>query len=76
MIIRSKSVSCSVVSDSLQLMDCSLPGFSVHEILQAGILELPCPSPGDLPNPGIESSSPELQEILYCLELPGKPVII
>ena len=29
----------SVVSDSLQLHDCSLPGFSVHGIVQAGILE-------------------------------------
>ena len=31
--------SCSVVSDSLQPMDCSLPGSSVHRILQARILE-------------------------------------
>ena len=32
-------------------MDCSLPGFSVHGILQTRILEsgLPFPSPGDLP---------------------------
>ena len=40
-------VSCSVVSDSLQLMDCSPPGSSVHGILQARILSgLSCPSPG------------------------------
>ena len=32
-------VSCSVVSDSLQFMDCSPPGSSVCEILQARILE-------------------------------------
>ena len=31
-------VSRSVVSDSLQPMDCSPPGSFVHEILQAGIL--------------------------------------
>ena len=31
----------------------SLPGSSVHGILQARILGLPCP-PGDLPNPGIK----------------------
>ena len=31
--------SCSVVSDSCDRMDCSLPGFSVHGILQARILE-------------------------------------
>ena len=34
-----KSVSCSAVSDSLDSMDCSLPGSSVHGILQARILE-------------------------------------
>ena len=40
-------------------MDYSLPDSSVHGILQAGILEwLPFPTPGDLPNPGIEPTSP------------------
>ena len=39
-------------------MDYSLPGSSVHGILQARILEwLPFPSPGDLPDPGIEPTS-------------------
>ena len=33
-------VSHSVVSDSCDTMDCSLPGFSVHRILQARVLEL------------------------------------
>ena len=33
------SVSCSVVSDSCDPMDCSLPGSSVHGILQARIQE-------------------------------------
>ena len=33
------SVSCSVVSDFCDPMDCSLPGSSVHEILQARKLE-------------------------------------
>ena len=32
-------VSCSVVSDSCDPMDCSPPGSSVHGILQAKILE-------------------------------------
>ena len=42
-------------------MDCSLPGPSVHGILQARILEwVPCPSPGDLPNLGIEPRSRRL----------------
>ena len=36
-------------------MDCSLPGSSVHGILQARILEwLPFPPPGDLPDSGIK----------------------
>ena len=36
-------------------MDCSPPGCSVHGFSQASILNgLPFPSPGDLPNPGIE----------------------
>ena len=38
-------------------MDCSPPGSSVWGILQARILELPCPSPGDLPDPGIKPRS-------------------
>ena len=38
------------------------PGFSVHGISQAGIVNrLPFPSPGDLPNLGIEPTSPALQ---------------
>ena len=51
--------SCPSLCD---LMDCSPPGSSVHGILQARILEwLPFPSPGDLPDPGVESGSPALQ---------------
>ena len=34
-----KSISHSVVTNSLRPMDCSLPGSSVHRILQARILE-------------------------------------
>ena len=36
----------------------SLPGSSVHKILQAGILEwVAIPPPGALPDPGIEPAS-------------------
>ena len=42
-------------------------------ILQAGMLELPCPPPGDLPNPGTESRSPALQAESLLSELPEKP---
>ena len=40
-------------------MDCSLPGSSVHGILQAKNTGA-FPSPGDLPNPGIEPKYPTL----------------
>ena len=43
-------------------------------ILQAIILErVACPSPGDLPNPGIEPRSPTLQVDYLSAELQGKP---
>ena len=43
-------------------MDYSPPGSSIHGILQASYWSgLPFPSPGDIPNPGIETSSPALQ---------------
>ena len=34
---------------------------------------LPCPPPGDLPNPGIEPRSPALQADSLLFEPPGKP---
>ena len=34
---------------------------------------LPFPSPGDLPNPGIEPRSPALQTGSFATELQGKP---
>ena len=40
-------------------MECGPPGSSVHRILQARTLEwVATPSPGDLPNPGMEPVSP------------------
>ena len=40
-------------------MDCSLPGSSVHGIIQARILEwVAMPCPGDHPDPGIEPVFP------------------
>ena len=42
-------------------MDCSLPASSVHgTFIQEYWSGLPFPSPGDLPNPGIELGSPAL----------------
>ena len=55
-------------------MDYRLPGSSTHVILQARIVEwVAIPSPGDLPNLGIEPSSPALQADSLQTELWGKP---
>ena len=53
-------------------MDCKLPGSSVHGIsqYQSG---LPFPSPGDLPNAGIEPMSPALQVDSLPLSYQGRP---
>ena len=58
---KSESVSCSVVS-VCDPINYSLPGFSVHGILQAKILELVAVSfsPGDILDPGAEPKSPAL----------------
>ena len=56
----------------------STPGSSVHGISQARILgkkKLPFPSPGDLPNPGIELMSPALQANSLPLSHLGSPGI-
>jgi len=51
-------------------MDCSPPGSSVHRILQAKILEwVSIPFSRDLPDPGIEPTSPALQAYTYSLRL-------
>ena len=56
-------------------MDSSLPGSSVHRISQARILEWAAIScPGNLPNPGIESTSPALVGGFFTTEPPGKPI--
>ena len=70
-----ENVSCSVVSDSLwtpwtvaHQTPLSM-GFSRQEYWSG----LPFPSPGDLPNPGMEPGSPPLQADSLPSELPGKP---
>ena len=55
-------------------MDYSLPGSSIHGIFQAKYWSgLPFPSPEDLPDPGIEPGSPELQADALPSEPAGKP---
>ena len=63
------------MSDFSNAMDYSLPDASIHGILQASIL-LPCPSPEDLPEPGIEPGCPALQADSLPSEPPGKPQIL
>ena len=45
-------------------------GFSRQEYLSG----LPCPPPGDLPNPGIEHVSSALAGRFFTSETPGKPL--
>ena len=55
---------------------CGPMEHTAHGILQAGILEwVAFPSPGDIPNPGIEPRSPALQVDSLPSGPPGKPQI-
>ena len=51
------SQSCPTLWDP---MDCSLPSSFVHRIFQARIPKLPFPTLGNLPDPGIQTTSPAL----------------
>ena len=64
-------LSCPVVSDS---MECSLPGYPVHGILQANNtgVDFHFLLQGNLPNPGIKHWSPALQTDSLPTELPTK----
>ena len=54
---------------------CNSMDYTVHGILQARILEYwsRFPSPGDLPNTGIEPRSPTMQVDSLPAKPPGKP---
>ena len=73
--MKLSSIKCAVLSQScLTLcdpMDCSMPGSSVHGILPEYWNVLPCPPPGDLPDPGIKPGSPALQADYLLSEPPG-----
>ena len=60
-------------------LDCKLPGYSVHGIIQVEYWSgLPFPPPGDLPNSGIEPqipATPALAGRCFPTELPGKPIM-
>ena len=64
--------SCPTICDP---MDRNLPGYSVHGILQARVLEwVAIPFSKDL-YPGTERRSPALQMEVPLFELPGKPIL-
>ena len=67
-------IDIQVMSDSLRPKDCSLPGSSVREILQARMVGIGSHSlfQGDLPNPGIKPGSPTLQADCLPSKPPGK----
>ena len=73
---KKKKWSCSVVSNCLQLhVACQAPpsmGFSRQEYWS----RLPLPSPGNLPDPGVEPGSPALQADSLPSEQPGTLLII
>ena len=66
---------CSVASDSLSRLDCSPSGSSVHGnfFRQEYWSWLPFPTPGDLPDPGIEPKSLALQADCLSLSHQGFP---
>ena len=54
------------------IMDCSLPGFSIHGIFQARVQEwLPFPSTVDLPDPGSNPNLLHCRQTLYHLSHQG-----
>ena len=73
---ESESISHSVMSNSYVT-----PWTVAHQASQSMEFSrqeywsgLPCPSPGDLPNPGIKPRSPALQVDSLLSEPPGKPL--
>ena len=72
-----RAQSCLTLCDP---RDCSPPGFSVHEMFQARILEwVPFPPPRDLPDPGIKPVFPvslALAGRFLPLHYPGSPKVI
>ena len=61
--------SCLTVCDPEDYQAPLYMEFSRQEYLSG----LPCPSPGNLPNPGVKPRSPALQADSLLFELPGKP---
>ena len=70
--VRAQSISC--VWLFCDPVDHSPPSSSIHGIFQARILEwVPISYSRDLPDPGIEPTSPALAGGFFSTEPPGKP---
>ena len=72
--VKVKSLSCGQLFATPWTVAYQAPpsiGFSRQEYWSG----LPFPSPGDLPNPGIEPGSPALQTNTLLSETPGKPTV-
>ena len=71
-------VSCSVVSNFLWTpwTVAHQAPLSMEFSRQEYWSGLPCPSPGNLPYPGIEPRCPALQADSFPFQLPGKPISI
>ena len=67
--------SCPTLCDSMDYIVCQAP-LSMEFSRQEYWSRLPFPSPGDLPDPGIEPGSPSLQADSLLSEPPGKPINI
>ena len=69
---------CLTLCNSMNYTVCQTPLsmiFSRQEYLSG----LPCPPPGDLPDPGIGTASPETPELLvgfFTIEPPGKTMLL
>ena len=61
-------------SEILWTLACQAP-LSMKFSRQEYWSELPFPSPGDLPDPGIEPRAPSLQADSLLSEPPGKPLV-
>ena len=74
LLVLGLAVSSSVMSDSLDSLDCNLSGSSVHGMPRQEYWSgLPSPSPGDLPYPGIKRGPTALEADSLPSEPGGKP---
>ena len=72
-ICENESISCSVMSDSVPRTAAHQAPLTMEFSRQEWWSGLPFPSPGDLPDPGVESRSSVLQADSLPTEPPEQP---